>query len=97
MQESVSRAPCEACPPCCHQCAWDRTLPQPASDAKRQLVVVRSSEAYGCIQRNASIVVDQVEGTPFMQIGNDLLPLSRTHGGVISGSRLEADILAARP
>lgn len=88
-------APCEACPPCCRQCAWDRTPVSPASGAKRQLAVIRSSEAYGCVREDASIVVDRSERKPFMRIGDDLLPLSRAFGDVIRGSRLEADIAAA--
>lgn len=89
------QAPCEACPPCCQQCAWDRTPVHSVSGATRQLTVVRSSDAYGCVREDASIVVDRAEGKPFMQVGDDLLPLSPAFGSVIRGSRLEADIAAA--
>lgn len=91
----MTSAPCEACPPCCKSCAWDPTPVGQASDPKRRLTLVRSGEDYGCVKGDASIVVDRVEGRPFMLADGHLLPLSKEFGKVISGSRLEADIAAA--
>ncbi len=88
-------APCEAHPCGCDACAWDPAPAGPADDAKRRLAVVRTAEQYGCVRRDASIVVDAAERRPFMRVGDDLLPLSAEHGRVIAGSRLEADIRAA--
>ena len=86
-------APCEACPPCCHSCAWDPDSVGSADDPKRRLAVVRSAADYGCVKRDdASIVVDRAEGKPFMRVGDALLPLSKRFGAVIEGTRLEADI-----
>lgn len=92
MNTSTTPAPCEACPPCCRSCAWDRTPAGSALDPKRRLTVVRSPEQYGCVKAGASIVVDEAARRPFMRVGNDLLPLSSRFGGVIKGTGLEADI-----
>ena len=91
----TSSAPCEAHPPCCRSCAWD---PEPVGSARvpgRRLSVVRTAEAYGCVRRDASIVVDEADGRPYMQVDDGLHPLSLIHGGIIAGSKLEADIHAA--
>ncbi len=88
-------APCEACPPCCKSCAWDPNSVGSAEDPKRRLAVVRAEQDYGCVRPGTSIVVDQAEGKPFMQVGDQLLPLSSEFGGVIAGTRLENDIQAA--
>ncbi|MCK9360956.1 hypothetical protein M0Q28_01880 [Patescibacteria group bacterium] len=87
--------PCEACPPCCKSCAWDPASAGPAQDSKRRLAVVRTESQYGCVRADTSIVVDQAEGKPFMQVGDQLLPLSPRFGGVIAGTKLERDIRAS--
>lgn len=96
----LSDPPCEAHPApvdgrACGGCAWSPESVGSASDGRRHLVVVRTSEVYGCVRQGAAIVVDLVEERPFMQLGGELLPLSPRYGGVIAGSRLEADITNA--
>lgn len=91
--------PCEACPApvdakMCGGCAWDSANAVPA-DGRHRLSVVRTSEAYGCLRRGASIVADHDMGQPFMRIGDRLLPLSERFGSVIAGTVLEHDIKTA--
>lgn len=92
-----STAPCESHPCGCDSCAWEPPAKAAgsASDPKRRLTVVRSAEQYGCVRRDASIVVDQTERKPFMQIGDRLLPLSHAFGGILAGTQLETDLQAA--
>lgn len=92
----ASSPPCEACPApvdakMCGGCAWDSASAVPA-DGRRRLSVVRTPEAYGCLRKGASIVVDNDARQPFMRIGDRLLPLSEQFGAVIAGTVLERDI-----
>lgn len=91
--------PCEACPApvdgkMCGGCAWDSASAVPA-DGRHRLSVVRTPEAYGCLRKGASIVVDHDARQPFMRIGDHLLPLSAQFGTVLAGTVLEADIKTA--
>ena len=90
-----SSAPCESHPCGCNSCAWEPAPVGSAHDPKRRLEVVRTDEQYGCVRKNASVVVDRMEGKPFMRIGEALHPLSATYGAIIADTRLERDIRAA--
>lgn len=98
-QDELKVPPCEAHPApvdgrACGGCAWSSESAGSAEDGRRHLVVVRTPEAYGCLRRDAAIVVDRVERLPFMRIQGKLLPLSECYGAVIQGTRLETDIQA---
>ena len=85
------RAPGESCPPHCAQCAWDQ---KQKAAPKGPLVVLRTAAEYGCVKKNAEIVIDPVVRTPFMRIGEALHPLSERFGAILRGTRLEQDIAA---